>query len=50
MMRIRLTGKRIALAAGILLAFAFAAGCHNTGRQVRKTVDSIHDVFLEGSQ
>jgi predicted small secreted protein len=33
----------------LLLALALLAGCHNTGRQIRKTVDSTHDIFLEGS-
>lgn len=35
-----------ALLATLLLA---AAGCHHTGRQIRKTVDGIHDMFLEGA-
>lgn len=35
-----------ALAAALLLA---AAGCHHTGRQIRKSVDGVHDVFLEGA-
>ncbi|MCX6354483.1 MAG: hypothetical protein NTZ78_06215 [Candidatus Aureabacteria bacterium] len=34
----------------ITLALALCAGCHNTGRQIRKTVDGVHDLFLEGSQ
>lgn len=33
----------------LLLALALLAGCHNTGRQVRKTVDGVHDLILEGS-
>jgi|GEM_PF-951295 len=32
-----------------LLAVAVCAGCHNTGRQIRKTIDSAHDLLLEGS-
>jgi hypothetical protein len=34
------------LMAALLLA---AAGCHHTGRQIRKAVDGTHDLFLEGS-
>lgn len=33
----------------LLLALALLTGCHNTGRQIRKTVDSTHDLILEGS-
>jgi len=33
----------------LLLALALLAGCHNTGRQIRKAVDSTHDLLLEGS-
>ncbi|MEJ2744773.1 MAG: hypothetical protein P8123_03665 [bacterium] len=33
----------------LLLALALLAGCHNTGRQIRKTVDGVHDLILEGS-
>lgn len=33
----------------LLLALALLAGCHNTGRQIRKTVDGTHDLILEGS-
>ena len=33
----------------LLLALALLAGCHNTGRQIRKTVDGFHDLILEGS-
>jgi predicted small secreted protein len=36
-------------AAVAVLAVILLAGCHNTGRQVRKTVDSTHDLLLEGS-
>ncbi|MEI6633322.1 MAG: hypothetical protein WCP22_05815 [Chlamydiota bacterium] len=35
-----------AFMAALLLA---AAGCHHTGRQIRKVVDGTHDLFLEGS-
>jgi|ADurb_Oil_03_Slu_FD_contig_31_3555104_length_468_multi_4_in_0_out_0_2 hypothetical protein len=35
-----------ALAAAVLVA---CAGCHHTGRQIRKAVDGVHDVFLEGA-
>ncbi|MCX6356961.1 MAG: hypothetical protein NT045_03645 [Candidatus Aureabacteria bacterium] len=31
------------------MALALFAGCHNTGRQVRKSVDGVHDLLLEGS-
>ncbi|HOE26263.1 MAG TPA: hypothetical protein PK696_01030 [bacterium] len=40
---------RRALIAAALLAALCAAGCHNTGRQIRKTVDGAHDLLLEGS-
>lgn len=33
----------------LLLALVLLAGCHNTGRQTRKTVDGVHDLILEGS-
>lgn len=40
---------RTLIAAAVLAALIFAAaGCHHTGRQVRKTVDGVHDVLLEG--
>ena len=42
--------KGTVLAAAVVLAsLILLAGCHNTGRQIRKTIDGIHDVFLEGS-
>ncbi|MDD5557845.1 MAG: hypothetical protein PHN82_11475 [bacterium] len=36
-------------AAAAILAIALLAGCHNTGRQIRKTIDGTHDLLLEGS-
>lgn len=38
------------LIAAALLALSLLAGCHHTGRQIRKAVDGVHDLFLEGSQ
>ena len=32
-----------------VVTFVLSAGCHNTGRQIRKTVDSTHDLLLEGT-
>ncbi len=33
----------------LILLCALLVGCHNTGRQIRKSVDSTHDLLLEGS-
>lgn len=40
---------RRALIVAALFATMLAAGCHNTGRQIRKTVDGTHDLLFEGS-
>lgn len=36
-------------AAALALLLAACAGCHHTGRQIRKMVDGTHDLLLEGS-
>lgn len=42
--------KKYILATIVLLfGFSLLTGCHNTGRQLRKTSDGIHDLLLEGS-
>lgn len=41
---------RALIAAAILAILLLAsAGCHHTGRQIRKAVDGTHDLLLEGS-
>jgi predicted small secreted protein len=40
---------KIYCAVTLILLLALLTGCHNTGRQVRKTVESTHDLLLEGS-
>jgi predicted small secreted protein len=39
----------ILLIALSIVSLSILTGCHNTGRQIRKAIDSTHDVFLEGS-
>ena len=42
--------KRFVLALAVALAsIVLLAGCHNTGRQIRKAIDGVHDMFLEGT-
>jgi hypothetical protein len=37
---------------GLVLLFSamvLLCGCHHTGRQIRKSVDALHDLIFEGS-
>ncbi len=41
--------KLILLAIALILGLSLLTGCHNTGRQVRKTIEALHDLVFEGS-
>lgn len=43
------TVRSVIAVAFAVLALWLIAGCHNTGRQIRKTIDGMHDLILEGS-
>ena len=43
------TMRRLLFLALALIAVAAICSCHNTRRQYDKTLDGVHDVFLEGT-